>query len=253
MMKHEQERSLTEKIESMNDDSYNPTQEHIEEVLRRTHAELLRREQLMNERKAKRKSRLRRVVVVFAVTVGLMVGTFLYGALAPVTVSKANNILRRASIWVNDTLHLGLEVSQPTDNEESGFTTGMKTEFDTVEEAAKALKTPIAYLGDAGSFYLDNVKVDGEEGVTPIVTVNYSDKNKRVIQIISTPVYEENEAVLKANAQNTVETKIGTAYLSETEAGLMGLAIYQNRLIIIKTTLEEQEVALIVQSLTILN
>lgn len=252
MMKHEQERSLTEKIESMNDDSYNPTQEHIEEVLRRTHAELLRREQLMNERKAKRKSRLRRVVVVSAATVGLMVGTFLYGALAPVTVSKANNILRRASIWINDTLHLGLEVSEPMD-EEGRFKAGMETEFDTVEEAAKTLKTPIAYLGDAGSFYVDKVSINNIVDDVDNVKVHYLDNDNNYISIINAPMYEDNSIMLDVDTQKSVETTIGTLYLSETEEGTMGMIAYQGRLITIKTTISEEESVPIFQTLEMLN
>ncbi len=253
MMTREENRRLTEKIEAMNDGSYNPTPEHIEEVLRRTHEELLRREKILNERKAKRRSRLRRVVVVAAVTVGLMAGTLLYGVLAPVSEGKANSILRRASIWINNTLHLGLEVSEPTDDEIGGFTAGMKTEFDTVEEAAKALKTPIAYLGDAGGFSVDKVLVTNNENAESIVSVGYLDENDNSIDLVSMPVYDGNEAMFDADTQKNVETVLGTLYLSETENGLMGVTIYQNYLITIKATIKEEEALPIIQTIKVIN
>lgn len=41
----------------------------------------------------------------------------IYTALFPVTVSNANNVMRRAGVWINNTLRLGIEFPEPIDDD----------------------------------------------------------------------------------------------------------------------------------------
>ncbi len=251
-MNRNERRLLEEKIKSLNDDKYQLTDEHIEAVLAKAHDELLRRERVRIEKHEKRKSRLRRVVLVSAATVSLMVCCFAYSALAPVTVGSADNIVRRASIWINDTLHLGVTFTQPEDSD-GGFQFNGKMEFATIEEAAEKLKTPIIYLGDAGDFHVDKVMAEEVINSKTVVTIDYLDDNQNCIHLDNAPIYEGSEIMFDADGQENVETALGTVYLSETEEGTAAIAVYQNRIITITAPLNTDEIVPILQSLNVLN
>lgn len=86
----------------------------------------------------------RRILVVAATAVLLMVSSFMYTVFTPDAVSHAKSFIHRATVWVNDVLHLGLEIEVPPDTSLQGDD-GVIV-FYSLEEAAAALPHPLVYL-----------------------------------------------------------------------------------------------------------
>jgi hypothetical protein len=83
---------------------------------------------------------------VFAIAVGLIVMSVVYSVIAPVTSSSANSFVRRAAIWVNDQLHLG--ISFPVPEEEPNGINIEQNSFSSIQEASKVLDMPIVIIRD---------------------------------------------------------------------------------------------------------
>ena len=114
-MKRNDRKALEDQIRHMDDAPY-PSPEHIEEIKQRAFQQYMARQFQQTEvpeGQTTKKGRSARVVIIAAAAVCLMVVSFLYSALAPVTVSSANNVVRRAVIWINDQLHLGITFPEP--------------------------------------------------------------------------------------------------------------------------------------------
>lgn len=86
----------------------------------------------------------RRVLVIAATAMLLMVFSFAYTVFTPDAVSHAKGFVHRATIWVNDVLHLGLEIEVPP--EDSVQTDTGDVVYYSLEEAAAALPHPLVYL-----------------------------------------------------------------------------------------------------------
>lgn len=89
----------------------------MDEITDRAHEEYLRCCVVRDTRRNSRWKRwCRRAMVAAAAAIALMVFSFAYAAVTPVTASTANNAVRRAAIWVNDALRLGVEFPMPADD-----------------------------------------------------------------------------------------------------------------------------------------
>lgn len=254
-LKRNEYRLIEERIKALNDDKYHLTQEHIDEVLARAHDELLRREKARIARQEARKRRLRRVVVGSAAIVSVLVVSFVYSALAPVTVSSANNFVRRASIWINDKLRLGVTFTEPVDDEAKKVLNA-NTEFSSLEEAAKNLNAPIVYFEDAGTLKFDKVSATGISSFTanPPILIKYKNDSD-YITLDCYPMGESDTLALGNTTDDYVplETKLGTVYFAELENAIHGIMTYQNYMITIKTTLGKDTALPIIQTLNALN
>ena len=163
-MKRNDRKALEDQIRHMDDAPYNPSPEHIEEIKQRAFQQYMARQSQQTEtpegQTTKRKGILRRVVIIAAAAVCLMVVSFLYSALAPVTVSSANNVVRRAVIWINDQLHLGITFPEPVDSDLGKTDITGYTVFSTLEEAAQHVGLPIVYLKDSGDLKLNSISAN---------------------------------------------------------------------------------------------
>lgn len=86
----------------------------------------------------------RRVLIVSATAMALMVLSFAYTVLMPDSVSSAKNFVHRATIWVSNALHLGIEVEVPPEGPTQGSTEDAV--YYSLEEAAANLPYPLVYL-----------------------------------------------------------------------------------------------------------
>ena len=104
---------------------------------------------LAAEEKAKepvRENRIgRRVLIVSATAVFLMILSFAYTVFTPDAVSHAKGFVHRASIWINDVLHLGYEVEVPPEEYQQGDTIDA-VYYSLEEAAASGLPHPLVYL-----------------------------------------------------------------------------------------------------------
>lgn len=250
-LKRNEYRLIEERIKALNDDKYHLTQEHIDEVLARAHDELLRREKARIARQEARKRRLRRVVVGSAAIVSVLVVFFVYSALAPVTVGSANNFVRRASIWINDKLRLGVTFTEPVDDEAKREINGYTT-FDTLEDAAKQLKAPVIYLENSNDLTISSISANNTVANGEFFTLEYNHDDVN-ISVLCYPISESGFISLEDDSYAEIETKIGNVYMTEVENGVRGTAAYQNYIITIKSNLDKNAILPYVQNLNVFN
>ncbi len=241
-MKRNDRKALEDQIRHMDDAPYNPSPEHIEEIKQRAFQQYMARQFQQTEvpegQTTKRKGILRRVVIIAAAAVCLMVVSFLYSALAPVTVSSANNVVRRAVIWINDQLHLGITFPEPVDDSSKKEITSY-TVFSTLEEAAQSTDLPVVYLKDSGDLTLSNISANVILNEKIMLSLTYSN-NKEDNLTILIYAYENsniNSAFSAANYR-TISSDVGDIFACELEDGACAYLFYDGYSIRINTSLD---------------
>lgn len=241
-MKRNDRKALEDQIRHMDDVPYNPSPEHIEEIKQRAFQQYMARQFQQTEipegQTTKRKGILRRVVIIAAAAVCLMVVSFLYSALAPVTVSSANNVVRRAVIWINDQLHLGITFPEPVDDSSKKEITSY-TVFSTLEEAAQSTDLPVVYLKDSGDLTLSNISANVILNEKIMLSLTYSN-NKEDNLTILIYAYENsniNSAFSAANYR-TISSDVGDIFACELEDGACAYLFYDGYSIRINTSLD---------------
>ena len=256
-MKRNDRKALEDQIRHMDDAPYNPSPEHIEEIKQRAFQQYMARQSQQTEapegQTTKRKGILRRVVIIAAAAVCLMVVSFLYSALAPVTVSSANNVVRRAVIWINDQLHLGITFPEPPNNGlEKTDITG-HTVFSTLEEAAQHIRLPIVYLRDSADLTLSSISVKVILDEMTVMSTVYSNNSDNIT--IFTYAHESTNALSSAFASNycTVSSDVGDIFVYDAEDGAHAYLFYDDFSIRISTSLDKETFISLLHSLTLFN
>ena len=148
-MKKLDRKKMEARLQTMMNEPKDISEERMEAIKQRAHDEYLRRMEAQAAQKVQhRKSLHHRAIAAAVLVLALLVLPVVYTVLMPVTVGNANNVIRSAGIWINNTFHLGIEFSEPIPENESFSDVGdddVKT-FATVEEAAAYLKCPIFYI-----------------------------------------------------------------------------------------------------------
>ena len=140
-MKKLDRKKMEARLQTMMNEPEDISEERMEAIKQRAHDEYLRRIEAQAAQKAQHRKSLHHRAIAVAVPV-------VYTVLMPVTVGSANNVIRTAGIWINNTFHLGIEFSEPIPENENFSDVGddgIKT-FDSVESAAAYLKCPIFCL-----------------------------------------------------------------------------------------------------------
>lgn len=256
-MKRNDRKALEDQIRHMDDAPYNPSPEHIEEIKQRAFQQYMARQSQQTEategQTTKRKGILRRVVIIAAAAVCLMVVSFLYSALAPVTVSSANNVVRRAVIWINDQLHLGITFPEPVDSDLGKTDITGYTVFSTLEEAAQHVGLPIVYLKDSGDLKLNSISANVilDEKIMLSLTYN-SNEDSLTILIYAYESSNINSAFFAANYR-TVSSNVGDVFVCEAEGGACAYLFYGDYSIRINTSLDLESLILLLDNLTFFN
>lgn len=148
-MKKLDRKKMEARLQTMMNEPEDINEERMEAIKQRAHDEYLRRMEAQATQKVQhRKSLHHRAIAAAVLVLALLVLPVVYTVLMPVTVGNANNVIRSAGIWINNTFHLGIEFSEPIPENESFSDVGddgIKT-FDSVESAAAYLKCPIFCL-----------------------------------------------------------------------------------------------------------
>lgn len=252
-MKRNDRKALEDQIRHMDDAPYNPSPEHIEEIKQRAFRQYMARQSQQTEapegQTTKRKGILRRVVIIAAAAVCLMVVSFLYSALAPVTVSSANNVVRRVVIWINDQLHLGITFPEPVDDGSKKEITSY-TVFSTLEEAAQSTDLPIIYLKNNNDFELRNISVNPILNGKASLFILYSNNRQKVL-IAVYPNENSNAASFSAANYRTISSDVGDVFVCESEDGANAYLFYDAYSIRINTSLDISALCLLLQYLAV--
>lgn len=162
-MKKSKQKVVEARIQAAVNAYENYDEERMNLVKQRAFAEYTRRMQpgettRPEKSRSKIKSLCRGAMAVCVLALALVVIPVVYTALMPVTVGNAHDFVYTAGLWLNDTLHLGLEFEKPMlDNEALEAVKEAKSvQYDTVEEAAAVLGYPIYALDEEA--YGDNLK-----------------------------------------------------------------------------------------------
>lgn len=254
-MKRNDRKALEDQIRHMDDAPYNPSPEHIEEIKQRAFQQYMARQSQQPEapegQTTKRKGILRRVVIIAAAAVCLMVVSFLYSALAPVTVSSANNVVRRAVIWINDQLHLGITFPEPVDDGSEKKVTSY-TVFSTLEEAAQSTDLPIIYLKNNSDIELQSISINPILNGKVSLSILYSDNDQKILIAIY-PNENSSAASFSAANYRTISSDVGDVFACESEDGANAYLFYDDYSIMINSSLDIAAFCLILQDLAVFN
>lgn len=256
-MKLNNRKSLEQQIRHMDDTPYTPTPEHMEEIKRRAFQQYMARQsqpqqQSAPQRSGKKRGVLRRAAIIAAAAVCLMVLSFLYSVLAPVTVSSANNVVRRAVIWINDQLHLGITFPEPIDTDPHKAEITGYTVFSTLEEAAQRVDLPVVYLKDSGDLTLSSISANTSLYEKTSLSVVYSNSTDSIIIHVYNHKNSSTVSFSSANYR-TISSNAGDVFVCESEDGANAYLFYDDYSIRISTSLELSTFCSLLQSLTLFN
>ena len=242
-MKLNNRKSLEQQIRHMDDTPYTPTPEHMEEIKRRAFQQYMARQsqpqqQSAPQRSGKKRGVLRRAAIIAAVAVCLMVLSFLYSALAPVTVSSANNVVRRAVIWINDQLHLGITFPEPIDTDPHKAEITGYTVFSTLEEAAQRVDLPVVYLKDSGDLTLSSITANVALNGRTVLSIEYANDHSSVLILVYPHESDRVTASFSSANYCKVSSAIGDAYICDAEGGANAYLFYGDYSIMISTSLD---------------
>lgn len=157
-MKMRDRRLLEEKLRYVAMEDIQPDPEREQQMLEEIKANFLRQSAACDRapKRSRRHEIGRRVLVVSAAAMLLVVMSYGIAVLMPESVSHARGFVRTAAIWVNNTLHLGYEFEEPLNNHiHQNSQEGI---YDTLEEAAMNIPYPLLYL-DNSNFELQSISI----------------------------------------------------------------------------------------------
>lgn len=256
-MKRNDRKALEDQIRHMDDAPYNPSPEHIEEIKQRAFQQYMARQFQQTEvpegQTTKRKGILRRVVIIAAAAVCLMVVSFLYSALAPVTVSSANNVVRRAVIWINDQLHLGITFPEPVDSDLGKTDITGYTVFSTLEEAAQHVGLPVFYLKDSGNMALSSISANIILNERVVLSTIYSDDTNNITIVVYANNNNSTLSAFFAANYRILSLAVGDVFVCESEDGANAYLFYDDYSIRISTSLDVETFIPLLHNLALFN
>ena len=179
-MRRSERRLLEEKLRyvAMEDVEFDPERE--QQMLEQVKADFL--QQKISDTDTKRSKRHgigRRVLLVPAAAVLILVLSFAFTVLTPGSVSHAKGFVRTAAIWLNNVLHLELEFEEPTEQE--AYTEGQDAIYSSLEEAAADIAFPLLYFDDP-NVTLQSIAVQKTNTTNQIhISYIYGDSIGRII------------------------------------------------------------------------
>lgn len=257
-MKLNNRKSLEQQIRHMDDTPYTPTPEHMEEIKRRAFQQYMARQsqpqqQSAPQRSGKKRGVLRRAAIIAAAAVCLMVLSFLYSVLAPVTVSSANNVVRRAVIWINDQLHLGITFPEPIDTDPHKAEITGYTVFSTLEEAAQRVDLPVVYLKDSGDLTLSSITANVALNGRTVLSIEYANDHSSVLILVYPHESDRVTASFSSANYCKVSSAIGDAYICDAEGGANAYLFFGDYSIRISTSLDSSSLISLAQNLMLFN
>lgn len=229
-MNKKEQRALENRIRDVMEEPAELTSDEIAKI--RERAYLAYQQKNENEKHAAQKKRkksghLRHAVAVFAIAIGLIVVSVVYSVLAPVSVSNANNFVRRAAIWVNDQLHLGIVFPV---SEEANVINTEQNYFSSLKEASESLNMPITYIKNMNGFTYNGLETISDVDDSFILFVHYLCEDGDID--ISIERFREDEIVdITPFDPIELSTPIGNIFVWHAETAYRAIAFYNDYVI----------------------
>ena len=242
-MNKKEQRALENRIRDVMEEPAELTSDEIAKI--RERAYLAYQQKIENEKQPAREKRkksglLRRAVAVVAIAIGLIVVSVVYSVLAPVSVSNANNFIRRAAIWVNDQLHLGISFPIPTDSQ-SDINTSLSSTFSTIEEAKKVTSFPIVFVPVNDDLILNGIDAVMDSEIVHSITIRYI-CSEGDFNILIEPLGDENTVDYTTNSSTIITSSIGNIIVLDTENNVnRAFTIYDGYLVEFFSSVSKQE------------
>ena len=212
-------REMENRIRQAEEAPYDPSDERIEEIKQRAFEEYQRYTQAhekANEKKEKQAQRkrsiLRRVVVVTAVAVCFFVLSIVYIALQPSITANADGIFRQAIIWINDQLHLGIVITNPVEVDEP-LSPGEHRFYSSIQEVKDAGYRPIISLPESDDWHIDQIDLFQQSRLLQQLSIRYIGLNEEVITIRIDPLFDINTIETNDTVTRKLKTSLGEFYL----------------------------------------
>lgn len=217
----------------------------LEDVKTRAFAEYERRQameaQTAADKAARKKSRRLRTVIVCALAAALIVLPLVYTCLMPVTVSNANNFVRKATIWINDKLHLDIEIDEPLSNDGEVIDDVKIAEkkFLTFEEAAAYLGEPLLVLNcDETELRLKDICITSFPEGSRTVEQTYVHGDYECILSLK-ELFSLDVAALSVETYY-ITTEVGALNAWMNEENIRAVGVVDKWIVQLKTTLDEK-------------
>lgn len=250
-MNKQQRQELEDMVRQLAEEPYNPSEKHIEEIKQRAFEEY---EQIMaakQKMKEKRKSTLRRVVVTAAAIVCLLIGSTVIALLNPLQSGNADNFFRRAVIWVNDQLHLGIELPMLKEENKAQFDEG--TVIASISEVVDSINFPIVYLKETPNLHFDQIEKETDSFSDEVtVTLGYTTP-EGTIRITNKSGSISNITSINVGETIFIQTAIGDVIIIETETFIRGILMMDNVYVSLTGTMPLKNFSDYCQNLLILN
>lgn len=250
------QRLMEEKISLALETDNEITDEEIDAIKQSAYEDYMNAQayrQKSNQRKEKTRTIAKRLVAVAAIAIILFVAPFVYSVLMPVTMSKADNFMRQAAIWMNDTFHLGIDVSAPVPKDDQS---NVKTEHALVdpalEDLAAASTLPIVYLPTNETITLDSVTHNNELLHREQIIIQYKINNDDIIVIKTTPMQQSATMALDDGVIQ-LQTEAGTAFFWSADKVTNAVIYSSEYKITIFSSLTLEDLIFYCSALSILN
>lgn len=219
-MKRNDRKALEDQIRHMDDVPYNPSPEHIEEIKQRAFQQYMARQFQQTE-----------------VPEG--------------QTTKRKGILRRAVIWINDQLHLGITFPEPLNIDPDKAEITESTKFSTLEETVQHVNLPVIYLKDSGDLKLSSISADVILDEKPVLSIIYCNSNDNITILIY--AHDSTNAISSSFATNyrIVSSNVGDVFVCESEDGANAYLFYDDYSIRINTSLDLSTFCTVLQSLAL--
>lgn len=212
MNRIDQER-IERRIRSLEEMPYCPTDKRIEEIKQRAFEEYeqLTRAKRKNALKSKRRSILHCVKIFSALVVFLLMGSFAYSVLTPVTISNANSFVRRAFIWINNQMNLGITFLSPIDDANSEKYDNTQT-IQSILELQNVTSAPIIYIPESDDLQIKRINLIASSPNQKEINIWYATIDNKTIVIRNVQTFEGSAIRIGTKSLNTIETSVGKVY-----------------------------------------
>lgn len=218
--------------------------QRLREAEERAREAYLRRE----KRRQRGRSLRRRVMVGAAATLAVLVVSFAYTVISPSAVSTANNALRRASIWVNDKLHLGIRFDVPVDDAPKVDLDTVKT-YASMDAALAELGVPLVGFAPESGAVLERIEAVEMTEDEYRYSLTYRMKDKVVFVVMET-LGDENVTAMLIEERIEIDTPMGMMICGEGKENWSGEIMANSYQIRVFGALEFDEFEVLCQYLT---
>lgn len=237
----------TAKVDAFLAEPFANDEARMERIIEQAKAESFRRAAEQPEN-AKKKGLWRGAPALCALVIILIVAPIIAVIVNPVSFSKANQLVRKATIWVNDTFKLNIEL--PVEDSSALKREAANVTFNTAEEAASYLGKGFPVLEETDETKLVSVEISDFSGVA-IVTQLYNYKGEEVLLIAETIFHDY--IIEPTDNANQIVTDIGTIWMWPTEGEYRAMAVIDEWSVDLRTEIDKKDFANLLGTLKHIN